>query len=81
MSTGATLTARNMTDPGSALLRYGLFSNSAGTINSGPSAGAAAIPEAGSGSAQAFAMREELSTKHSAQPPAYVDVMVVTVIY
>jgi spore coat protein U-like protein len=80
MSTGANLTVRRITNPGSAFLSYALFPNSAGTINASPSADADPVAQAGNGRAQGSASGE-LSAKRSVTPPAYVDTMIVTVIY
>ena len=81
MSTGTTLQARRIADPGSALLTYALFPNSAGTIEASPSADADPVAAAGSGRAQGSADGGELSAKRSVAPSAYADTMIVTVIY
>jgi spore coat protein U-like protein len=79
-ATGATVTNRSMTGPGSALLHYSLFSNSTYTANWGNSSGSW-VSGTGSGSAQALTVYGQIPAGQYPTPGNYADTIVATVTY
>lgn len=81
LATGATVTTRKMTGPGSALLGYSLFSDSARTVNWGQTIGTDTVTGTGNGSAQALTVYGEVAAGQFLAPGAYTDTITATVTY
>jgi spore coat protein U-like protein len=81
LASGATVTTRSMTGPGSALLGYGLFSNTARTTNWGDTVGTDTVTGTGNGSAQALTVYGNLPAGQYLAPGAYTDTITATVTY
>jgi spore coat protein U-like protein len=81
LATGATVTARKMTGPGSALLGYALYSDSARTVNWGQTVGTDTVTGAGNGSAQAITVYGAVAAGQYVAPGAYTDTITATVTY
>jgi spore coat protein U-like protein len=81
VSTGATVLARKMTGPGSALLGYALFSDSARLVNWGQTIGTDTVTGTGNGSAQALTVYGQLAASQYVAPGAYTDTITATVTY
>jgi spore coat protein U-like protein len=81
LATAATVTTRKMTGPASALLSYGLYSNSGYTANWGQTIGTDTIAGTGNGSAQALTVYGEVAAGQYVAPGAYTDTITVTVTY
>ena len=79
-ATGATVTNRSMTGPGSALLHYSLFSNSTHTTNWGNSSGSW-VSGTGNGSGQALTVYGQIPAGQYPTPGNYTDTIVATVTY
>ncbi len=79
-ATGATVTNRSMTGPGSALLHYSLFSNSSHTTNWGNSSGSW-VSGTGNGSGQALTVYGQVPAGQYPTPGNYADTIVATVTY
>jgi spore coat protein U-like protein len=79
-ATGATVTNRGMTGPGSALLHYSLFNNSTYTTNWGNSSGSW-VSGTGNGSAQALTVYGQIPARQYPTPGNYADTIVATVTY
>ena len=77
---GATVTNRSMTGPGSASLNYALTSDSAHTINWGNSAGSW-VAGTGNGSAQPVTIYGQVAAGQYVGPGAYSDTITATVNY
>ncbi len=75
-ATGATVTNRSMTGPGSALLNYGLYSDSARTLNFATTASIT-----GSGVAQPITVYGQVPAAQYVTPGSYTDSVVATVSY
>jgi spore coat protein U-like protein len=70
-----------MTGPASALLSYGLYSNSGYTTNWGQTIGTDTIAGTGNASAQAITVYGQVSSGQYVAPGAYTDTITVTVTY
>jgi spore coat protein U-like protein len=81
VAAGATVTARSMTGPGSALLGYSLFSDSARTVNWGQTIGTDTVTGAGNGAAQAITVYGQVAAAQYVAPGAYTDTITATVTY
>jgi spore coat protein U-like protein len=81
-STGATVTTRAMTGPtGSLPLPYGLFSDSAHSINWGNTVGTDTVPGTGTGVAQTLTVYGQIPAGAGNRPGAYTDTITVTITY
>lgn len=81
LATGATVTARKMTGPASALLSYGLYSNAGYSTNWGQTIGTDTVTGTGNGSAQALTVYGQVAAGQYVAPGAYTDTITVTVTY
>ena len=81
LATGATVTARKMTGPASALLAYALFSDAARTVNWGQTIGTDTVTGTGNGSAQAITVYGQVAAAQYVAPGAYNDTITATVTY
>ncbi|SRR6266568_1301407 len=81
LATGATVSARSMTGPASALLGYSLFSDSARTVNWGQTVGTDTVTGTGNGSAQALTVYGQVAAGQYLAPGAYADTITATVTY
>jgi spore coat protein U-like protein len=81
LASGATVTTRKMTGPGSALLGYDLFSDSARTVNWGQTIGTDTVTGTGNGSAQALTVYGQVAAGQYLAPGAYTDTITATVTY
>jgi len=77
--TGATVTTRAMTGPGSAQLGYGLYSDSAHTINWGNSLATNWVSGTGNGSSQSYTAYGQIPAGQYLAPGSYNDTVVATV--
>ena len=80
-TTGATVSSRSMIGPGSALLGYSLFSDSARTSNWGQTIGTDTVTGTGNGSAQALTVYGQVAAGQYVAPGAYADTITATVTY
>lgn len=80
-ATGATVTNRSMTGPGSALLHYKLFRDSAKTLNWGNTVGTDTLASTGSGNLQSLTVYGELVAGQYVAPGDYTDTITATVTY
>jgi spore coat protein U-like protein len=81
LATGATVTNRSMTGPGSALLRYSLFSNSGHTNNWGNTVGTNTVGGTGNGTTQPLIVYGQVPAGQFATPGSYADTIIATVTY
>ena len=81
LATGATVIARKMTGPASALLGYALFSDAARTVNWGQTVGTDTVTGTGNGSAQAITVYGQTAATQFVAPGAYTDTITATVTY
>jgi spore coat protein U-like protein len=81
LATGATVTTRKMTGPGSALLGYSLFSDSARTVNWGQTVGTDTVTGTGNGTAQALTVYGGVPAGQYLAPGSYNDTVTATVTY
>jgi len=81
LSTGATVTTRQMTGPASALLGYALFSNAGHTVNWGQTIGTDTVTGTGNGAAQALTVFGQVTAGQFVAPGAYTDTITATVTY
>jgi len=81
LATGATVTARKMTGPASALLNYAMFSDSARSVNWGQTIGTDTVAGTGNGSAQAITVYGQAAAGQYVAPGAYADTITATVTY
>ncbi len=79
-ATGATVTTRQMQN-GSALLHYGLFSNSGHTTNWGNTSGTNWVSGTGSGSSQGITVYGQIPAAQYVKPGSYTDTITVSVTY
>lgn len=79
LSTGATVTARSMTGPTSALLGYGLFSDTDHMTNWGDTT--ATVAGTGNGASQAITVYGQIPAAEYVAPGAYTDTITATVTY
>ena len=81
LGTGATVTARKMTGPASALLAYGLFQDAGHTVGWGVTAGTDTVAGTGNGATQPITVYGQIPTAQYVAPGAYADTITVTVTY
>ncbi len=80
LASGATVTTRKMQN-GSALLNYGLFSNSGHTTNWGNTSATNWVSGTGSGSAQGITVYGQIPAAQYVTPGSYADTITVSVTY
>jgi spore coat protein U-like protein len=80
-ATGATVTARKMSGPNSAVLAYSLTSDSAHSVNWGQTVGTDTVAGSGNGSAQALTVYGQVAGGQYVNPGAYADTITATVTY
>ncbi|MGD1107175.1 MAG: spore coat U domain-containing protein [Terracidiphilus sp.] len=80
LATGATVTSRSMQN-GSALLHYGLYSNSGHTTNWGNTSATNWVSGTGSGSAQPLTVYGQIPAAQYVTPGSYTDTITVSVAY
>lgn len=80
-ATGATVTSRSMTGPGSALLHYSLYSNSGHTTNWGNTSGTNWVSGTGNGAAQPLTVYGQIPAPQYVAPGSYTDTITVSVTY
>jgi spore coat protein U-like protein len=81
VATGATVTNRSMTGPGSALLKYQLFSNSGYTTNWGNTVGTDTVPGTGNGANQSLTVYGQIPALEFTAQGSYTDTITVTITY
>jgi spore coat protein U-like protein len=81
LATGATVSARKMTGPSSALLGYAMYSDASHTINWGQTIGSDTVAGTGNGSAQAITVYGQAAAGQYVAPGAYADTITATVTY
>jgi len=81
LATGATVTNRSMTGPGSALLSYKLFSNSGHTTNWGNTVGTDTVAGTGNGVIQPLTVYGQVPAGQFVTPGSYTDTITATVTY
>ncbi len=81
LGTGATVTARKMTGPASALLSYGLFQDAGHTLGWGVTAGTDTVAGTGNGATQPITVYGQIPTAQYVAPGVYADTITVTVTY
>jgi len=81
LASGATVTARQMTGPSSALLNYSLYSDSARSVNWGQTIGTDTVTGTGNGSAQGLTVYGQVPAGQSPAPGSYSDTITATVTY
>jgi spore coat protein U-like protein len=80
-STGASVTTRKMTGPATDLLAYGLFQDSAHSINWGNTVGTNTVPSTGTGAAQTFTVFGQIPGSQFVSPGSYSDTITVTLTF
>jgi spore coat protein U-like protein len=80
-ATGATVTARKMTGPASALLNYSMFRDSARTLNWGNTVGTDTLAGTGTGGVQPLTVYGQIPAGQHSTPGAYTDTIIATVTY
>ncbi|HEY1962441.1 MAG TPA: spore coat U domain-containing protein, partial [Rhizomicrobium sp.] len=79
---GATVTSRKMSGPGSASLSYSLYQDAARTRNWGNTVGTDTVPGTGTGTAQSLTVYGRVpGSQTAAVPGSYADTIVVTLTY
>jgi spore coat protein U-like protein len=73
VSAGASVTSRKMTGPGGAALNYGLFQDSARTLNWGNTIGTDTVATTGTGVGQTFTVYGRVPASQLAAPGTYTD--------
>jgi spore coat protein U-like protein len=81
LATGATVTARKMTGPNSALLNYALYQDSAHTTNWGQTVNTDTVAGTGDGSAQSITVYGQVAAGQYVEPGAYSDTITATITY
>lgn len=81
LATGATVTSRSMTGPGSALLLYGLYSNSGHKTNWGDTTATNWVSGTGTGTAQKIKVYGQIPATQYVKPGSYTDTITVSVTY
>ena len=81
LGTGATVTARKMTGPASALLAYELFQDAGHSVGWGVTAGTDTVAGTGNGASQPITVYGQIPTAQYVAPGAYADTITVTVTY
>jgi spore coat protein U-like protein len=77
----ATVTTRQMSGPGGALLNYSLFSDAGHTTNWGNTVGTDTVPSTGTGSPQNFTVFGRVPASQFVATGAYTDTITVTVTF
>lgn len=80
-SSGATVTTRKMTGPGSAKLSYALFTNASRTTNWGNTIGTSTVSGRGTGATQGLYVYGRVAAGQLVAPGTYSDTVVVTLSY
>jgi spore coat protein U-like protein len=80
-ASGATVTARKMAGPNSALLNYSLFTDTSRTLNWGETAGTDTVSGTGNGSAQTLTVYGRIPAGQYLAPGNYSDTITATVTY
>jgi spore coat protein U-like protein len=81
-ASGATVTSRSMTGPGSTLLNYRLLSDTARTVNWGNTVGIDTVAGTGTGTAQFLTVYGQLPAGQAAlQPGTYSDLITATITF
>lgn len=80
-ATGATVTTRKMTGPGSALLNYALYSDTAKTKNWGNTVGTDTVTGTGNGLAQSLTVYGRVPAGQGAASGIYTDTITATITY
>ncbi|MGA2674758.1 MAG: spore coat U domain-containing protein [Terracidiphilus sp.] len=80
-ASGATVTTRAMTGPGTSLLAYSLFSNPAMSINWGQTIGANTVIGTGTGVQQSLTVYGQIPAGQVVNPGSYTDTITATVTY
>jgi len=81
LGSGATVTTRKMTGPSSAVLSYGLYSDSGRSVNWGQTVGTDTFTGTGNGSAQAITVYGALPASQYVNPGAYSDTITASIIF
>jgi spore coat protein U-like protein len=81
LATGATVTTRKMTGPASAVLAYGMYQDSAHSVNWGQTISTDTVTGTGNGSAQAITVYGQTAAAQYVAPGAYSDTITATVTY
>jgi spore coat protein U-like protein len=81
VSAGATVSNRAMTGPGAALLHYGLFQDSARTLNWGDTVTRDTVASTGTGVAQTFTVYGRIPASQTVVPGAYQDTITATLTF
>jgi spore coat protein U-like protein len=81
VASGATVAARKMTGPASALLSYSLFSDPSRSINWGQTVGSDTVTGRGNGAVQALTVYGQASGGQYLAPGSYADTVVATITY
>jgi spore coat protein U-like protein len=81
LGTGSTVTTRKMTGPGSAVLEYDLFSDSARSTNWGQTVGSDTIAGTGNGSTSTLTVYGQVTSAQYVTPGAFTDTVTATVTY
>ena len=80
-STGATVTTRKMTGPGSDHLAYALYSDAARTVNWGNTIGTDTVHAVGNGAVQTATVYGQIPSGQHPTPGAYADTITVTLTF
>jgi spore coat protein U-like protein len=81
LATGATVTTRAMTGPNSALLNYGLFQDSAHSVNWGDTIGNGAVSGTGDGLAQNITIYGQIPAGQFVEAGSYQDTITATITF
>jgi spore coat protein U-like protein len=81
IASGATVTNRSMTGPGSALLKYVLTQDTAHAVNWGQTVGTDTEAGTGNGSAQTLTVYGQVAAGQYVAPGSYSDTITATVTY
>jgi spore coat protein U-like protein len=81
VASGATVAARKMTGPTSALLSYSLFSDPSRSINWGQTVGSDTISGTGNGAVQALTVYGQAPAGQYLAPGSYTDTITATITY
>ena len=81
VASGATVAARKMTGPASALLSYSMFSDPSRSINWGQSVGSDTVTGTGNGAVQALTVYGQTPSGQYSAPGSYTDTITATITY
>jgi spore coat protein U-like protein len=81
LATGATVTTRAMTGPSATLLNYGLFQDSAHSVNWGDTVGTDTVAGTGNGLGQSLTVYGQVPAGQFVESGAYTDTITATVTY